>query len=448
MKHIASKNIPNQSEQMYWIDLKENPYGGIIKYYDEHLDRWIYLDEPIFQKSPANKITNEHLEAIDAFIENSQFVEGLQTQIDNLNEQKADIAEVYLKEEIDNAHSVITQSINKNTGNIITVNNTLSVKVEEGDTKNLNRIEEVNGALSREINSLRDAVQKGYDDTEIRNALAEKTSYTYVEQQIQNITGVAPTVLDTLEELANALGNDPNFAATVTQSIANRTTRQDVIDIFNDMMADAGLVETDPTVPQWAKQSTKPTYTASEVGALPSSTHIPDKTSDLTNDAGFVTRAIVTSMIESNKPLTTEQYAKIDKIDSYQVLNITESDVSVTTDHSTIIINVPSSLDQVNIKFSKTPNEGSRVRLYVNPQGSVSTNFYTLKNEVLHTAKVSTITRFDITAIDLTDYPVTTETGTQILSEGSSTIVVNLLDGYIIDYVDSSSNKLTWYEGQ
>ena len=48
MKHIASKNIPNQSEQMYWIDLKENPYGGIIKYYDEHLDRWIYLDEPIF----------------------------------------------------------------------------------------------------------------------------------------------------------------------------------------------------------------------------------------------------------------------------------------------------------------------------------------------------------------------------------------------------------------
>lgn len=32
---------------------------------------------------------------------------------------------------------------------------------------------------------------------------------------------------------------------------------------------DISLTETDPTVPSWAKQSTKPTYTASEVGAIP-----------------------------------------------------------------------------------------------------------------------------------------------------------------------------------
>ena len=46
--------------------------------------------------------------------------------------------------------------------------------------------------------------------------------------------------------------------------------------------------ETDPTVPAWAKNPTKPTYTAEEVGALPSTTAIPTKTSDLTNDIGFV----------------------------------------------------------------------------------------------------------------------------------------------------------------
>lgn len=445
MKNIASNKAPNQREQTYWIDLKENPYGGIIKYYDEHLDGWVYLDEPLFQKSPANKLTHEHLDAIELSIENNQLLDGLQMQIDNLNEQKANIADVYVKKDIDDAHSIITQSINKNAGNIINLNNALSVKINEGDTKNENRIEQINGALSSEINSLKDAVQKGYDDTEIRNALAEKTSYTYVEQQIQNITGVAPTVLDTLEELANALGNDPNFAATVTQSIANRTTRQDVINIFNDMMTDAGLVETDPTVPQWAKQSTKPTYTASEVGALPSTTHIPNKTSDLTNDAGFVTRTIVTSMIQDNKELTTDQYTKINKIDSYQILNITESDVLITTDYSTMIINVPSTLDHVNIKFSKTPKEGSRTRLYINTKNKTSVNFYTLKNEILFDLNINTITRFDITAIDLTDYPIVTETGIQILSEGNNTIVVNLLDGYIIDYV--GDNKLTWYEG-
>ena len=54
---------------------------------------------------------------------------------------------------------------------------------------------------------------------------------------------------------------------------------------------DAGYLssETDPTVPSWAKQPSKPSYTASEVGALPDSTHIPSKVSELSNDSGFIT---------------------------------------------------------------------------------------------------------------------------------------------------------------
>lgn len=72
------------------------------------------------------------------------------------------------------------------------------------------------------------------------------------------------------------------------------------------------FTETDPTVPSWAKQLTKPSYTASEVGAvpvtrkvngkalssditlgasdvgaLPSNTSIPSKVSDLANDSDF-----------------------------------------------------------------------------------------------------------------------------------------------------------------
>lgn len=68
--------------------------------------------------------------------------------------------------------------------------------------------------------------------------------------------------------------------------------------------------ETDPTVPEWAKQPNKPQYTAQEVGALPSDTEIPDisglatkaeleskadiesipsKVSLLDNDAGYIT---------------------------------------------------------------------------------------------------------------------------------------------------------------
>lgn len=40
----------------------------------------------------------------------------------------------------------------------------------------------------------------------------------------------------------------------------------------------------------WVKQQNKPTYTAEEVGALPDTTVIPSKTSDLQNDSGFLTK--------------------------------------------------------------------------------------------------------------------------------------------------------------
>lgn len=41
--------------------------------------------------------------------------------------------------------------------------------------------------------------------------------------------------------------------------------------------------------PSWLNRSTKPVYTASEVGALPATTVIPSKTSQLNNDSGFLT---------------------------------------------------------------------------------------------------------------------------------------------------------------
>ena len=64
---------------------------------------------------------------------------------------------------------------------------------------------------------------------------------------------------------------------------------------------DAGYLtsytETDPTVPAWAKAPSKPTYTASEVGALPNTTVIPSNTSDLTNDSDFTTKTYVDGLV-------------------------------------------------------------------------------------------------------------------------------------------------------
>ena len=40
-----------------------------------------------------------------------------------------------------------------------------------------------------------------------------------VEAAIQKVIGSAPGVLDTLEEIAKALGDDPNFATTITNKL-------------------------------------------------------------------------------------------------------------------------------------------------------------------------------------------------------------------------------------
>lgn len=68
--------------------------------------------------------------------------------------------------------------------------------------------------------------------------------------------------------------------------------------------------ETDPTVPAWAKNPVKPTYTAKEVGALPDTTAIPTKESELANDAGYMTG------YEENDP-TVPSWAKAATKPSY-----------------------------------------------------------------------------------------------------------------------------------
>ena len=45
---------------------------------------------------------------------------------------------------------------------------------------------------------------------------------TYVSTQIANLVNSAPAALDTLNELAAALGNDASFSTTITNSIASK----------------------------------------------------------------------------------------------------------------------------------------------------------------------------------------------------------------------------------
>ena len=87
------------------------------------------------------------------------------------------------------------------------------------------------------------------------------------------------------------------------------------------------IEETDPTVPSWAKQPEKPEYTAEEVGAQPKGDYatkgeIPTKVSELTNDSGYLksyteTDPTVPSWAKaSSKPSYTKSEVGLGNVDN------------------------------------------------------------------------------------------------------------------------------------
>lgn len=54
-----------------------------------------------------------------------------------------------------------------------------------------------------------------------------------VNSSIQSVIDSAPDALNTLKELADALGNDSNFAGTVTSELAKKVNTSDLIAITN-----------------------------------------------------------------------------------------------------------------------------------------------------------------------------------------------------------------------
>lgn len=107
------------------------------------------------------------------------------------------------------------------------------------------------------VNDGEDGSGQTYDDTEVKNRLStiEGKESTWNGKQ------------DAITDLAT-IRTGASKGATALQS----------------------YTETDPTVPSWAKQPKKPTYTADEVGALPNTTVIPTVPTNLsafTDDVGY-----------------------------------------------------------------------------------------------------------------------------------------------------------------
>lgn len=81
----------------------------------------------------------------------------------------------------------------------------------------------------------------------------------FVQNTVSGLVGAAPETLDTLNELATALGNDPNFATTVSNQIgkkANQTDLEETVSFTNRLQRKkaykVGDIVYSVKMPSWA----------------------------------------------------------------------------------------------------------------------------------------------------------------------------------------------------
>ncbi|WP_185649637.1 hypothetical protein [Clostridium sp. DJ247] len=108
-------------------------------------------------------------------------------------------------------------------------------KVQDSIVSTQTELERYKGANDDEVTNLKNRTtnlentkaNKTYVDTELNKKADKVNTYTKDEtdQRIQNVIGTAPSNLDTLQELAQALNDDANFASTVTNQLASKVDK-------------------------------------------------------------------------------------------------------------------------------------------------------------------------------------------------------------------------------
>ncbi len=158
---------------------------------------------------------------------------------------------------------------------------------------------------------------------------------TAISNKIAELVDSAPETLDTLKELADAITENAELIDTLNEAIGLKLSKTEAellyatINSLSDyvLTTDSRLSDSRPAsdVYDWAKAETKPTYTAAEVGALPSTTEIPTKVSELTNDSEFIDS---TTANLTNYYLKTETFTRTE---AWELLEGVASETYVDT---------------------------------------------------------------------------------------------------------------------
>lgn len=169
---------------------------------------------------------------IQARIEAISGTEGEGLTIEGAITTSMDYTDEKVAEEVANRNSAITALKNGASSGYDTLKELEDAIKAEASTRASAITQEVsdrNSAITTAINNLKGTATTGYDTLgELESAIKAETSarasaITQAKTEVKNdLLGGAGAAFDTLQELAEALGNDPNFATTVSGLIGQK----------------------------------------------------------------------------------------------------------------------------------------------------------------------------------------------------------------------------------
>ena len=236
-REIPSPYIHRLNKEIVIRELKErmeNPFinlnnlkrflAELLSLTNKNLDT--KTDEKITQlKKELTEQIKETVKTLNSVIDQKATITQLQTEIQKLTEVIRTEKETIIKEikgndsvpEVINSIEKIASSIHNDPHFYETVMNKIDQSVSTINTQ-------IRADMKNHIDNVTDA-----HDVENRLSRLKDEVKLYTDTKISDVVASAPQILDTLKELADALGNDPNFSTTIMSRIGEKLDKSEVV---------------------------------------------------------------------------------------------------------------------------------------------------------------------------------------------------------------------------
>lgn len=317
IKWVAHTIAPNPMEIDYWIDLTSDPNGSIIKYYKD--DKWVDLLSDSEQETDIEEIRSQITELKDSIdsikvvkdsndynitVDNNIIGTITIPDYDDTNTTytfangtngsftvtpsngtvqtvtigkpstagTADVANSVTWANVSGKPSTYTPSTHTHTVSQITDFPELSTVATSGSYNDLTDKPTIPSYTNATTTTA--GLMSGTDKQNLDNLVSNTAGYqteSEVDAKVSALVNSAPETLDTLDELAAALGDDPNFATTVANQIGTKADKTVVSTSTNGLMSSTDKQKLD-SIEENANHYVLSTATNSVLGGVKSST--------------------------------------------------------------------------------------------------------------------------------------------------------------------------------